>query len=161
MIRPATPADLDRILALYNHAVLHTTAVYDDTPRTPAGQAEWFAAKQASGWPVIVAEVDGRVAGFASYGPFRPQPGFKATVENSLYVDPDCFGRGIGSSLLAALIELARADGRHAMVAGIDADNAVSIRLHAKFGFREVGRLPETGRKFGRWLDLVFLQKLL
>lgn len=161
MIRDASLADLERVLAIFNHAVAHTTAVYDETPRSPAVQAEWFAAKQAAGLPVLVAEVDGVVAGYASYGPFRPFPGFRHTVENSLYVDPACFGRGIGSALLAATIDHARAAGRHAMVAAIDGENPVSLHLHEKYGFREVGRLPETGTKFGRWLDLVLLQKLL
>lgn len=161
MIRDATAADQGCLLVIFNHAVEHTTAVYDETPRSPAAQAEWFAAKQAAGLPVLVAEAGGTVAGFASYGPFRPFPGFRHTVENSLYVDPACFGRGIGSALLAATIDHARAAGRHAMVAAIDGGNPVSLRLHGKFGFREVGRLPETGTKFGRWLDLVLLQKLL
>lgn len=161
MIRDATEADLDRILAIFNHAVVNTTAVYDYTERSPEAQRQWFAAKQAAGLPVLVAEEDGRVLGFASYGPFRPWPAYQFTVENSLYVDPACFGRGVGSALLAETIERARAAGRHAMLAGIDAANAVSLRLHEKFGFREAGRLPEVGWKFDRWLDLVFLQKTL
>lgn len=161
-IRDAEPGDLDAILAIYNDAVVNTTAVYTVTPRTPDEQRAWFGQKQEQGLPILVAVGhDGTVAGFASYGPFRPWPGFRATVENSLYVDPARRGQGIGGRLLAALLERGRQQGYHVMVAGIDADNATSLHLHAKAGFRETARMPEVGQKFGRWLTLVFLQKPL
>lgn len=161
-IRDAGPGDLDAILAIYNDAVVNTTAVYTEAPRIPDEQRAWFAQKQSQGLPVLVAVGDdGAVAGFASYGPFRPWPGFRATVENSLYVDPARRGRGIGGHLLAALLERGRQQGYHVMVAGIDGDNATSLHLHVKAGFRETARMPEVGQKFGRWLTLVFLQKNL
>lgn len=162
LLRDAEPSDLAAILAIYNDAVLNTDAVYDETPRTAEVQERWFAAKREQGLPVLVAvDDDGAVAGFASYGPFRPWPGFRLTVENSLYVAAGRRGRGIGSRLLPALVERAAAAGFHAVVAGIDAGNAASLHLHARFGFTEVARMPEVGIKFGRWLDLVFLQRML
>lgn len=161
-LRDAVAGDLPEILAIYNDAVVNTTAVYDEEPRGTEAHARWFAAKGEQGLPVLVAcGADGAVLGFASYGPFRPWPGFRHTVENSLYVAADARGRGVGRRLLAATVDHARARGLHAMVAGIDADNAVSRHLHAALGFTEVARMPEVGRKFDRWLDLVFLQLLL
>lgn len=160
-IRDATSDDLPAILAIYNDAVLHTTAVYDETPRSTAAQQEWFGLKTAQRWPVLVAVAAGEVAAFASYGSFRPWPGYRHTVETSIYVAPDRRGRGIGTRLLAPLIERAKAAGFHAMVAGIDAANAPSLRLHARAGFVKVAEMPEVAWKFGRWLDLVFLEKLL
>lgn len=161
LIRDAGPDDLDAVLSIYNDAVVNTTAVYTETPRTPEEQQAWFAQKRDAGLPVLVAVDGGAVAGFASYGPFRPWPGFRATVENSLYVDPARRGQGIGGLLLAALVERGREQGYHVMIAGIDADNAASLHLHARAGFRETARMPEVGRKFGRWLTLVFLQRAL
>jgi phosphinothricin acetyltransferase len=160
-IRDATSDDLPAILAIYNDAVLHTTAVYDETPRSTAAQQEWFGLKTAQRWPVLVAVAAREVAAFASYGSFRPWPGYRHTVETSIYVAPDRRGRGIGTRLLAPLIERAKAAGFHAMVAGIDAANAPSLRLHARAGFVKVAEMPEVAWKFGRWLDLVFLEKLL
>ncbi len=160
-IRPAGDADQPAIRAIFNDAVANTTAVYDETLRTPEAQAQWFAAKLSQNLPVLVAEADGQVAGYASFGPFRPFPGFRDTVENALYVAPEHRGKGVGKALLAALIAEAQARRLHVMVAAVDGGNAASIRLHEGLGFVEVGRMPETGRKFGRWLDLVLLQKML
>ena len=161
LIRDGREADLAAILAIYNDAVLTTTAVYDYTPRSTEQQAAWFKAKQDQELPVLVAEVGGAVAGFASYGPFRPWPAYLHSVENSLYVAADWRGRGIGSRLLPALIKHASARGLHTMIAGIDADNAASLRLHAKFAFQPVAHFREVGWKFERWLDLTFLQLML
>ncbi|MEO6340051.1 MAG: N-acetyltransferase family protein, partial [Caulobacteraceae bacterium] len=114
-----------------------------------------------AGYPLLVAEWEGRVVGYASFGDFRPFQGYRHTVENSVYVAPDAHRRGVGRVLMEALIHRARAMGKHVMVAGIEAENLASIRLHAAAGFVEVGRLPQVGRKFGRWLDLVFMQRAL
>ena len=160
-IRDATEADLAALLTIYNDAVINTTAVYDYVPRTMEAEDAWFAAKRAQKLPVLAAVIDGAVAGFASYGPFRPWPAYLHTVENSVYVDPARHGMGIGTALLGPLIERARAAGLHTMVAGIDASNQASLRLHARFGFVEAGHFREVGWKFERWLDLVFLQKML
>jgi L-amino acid N-acyltransferase YncA len=161
VIREAQEADLSDLLAIYNDAVLTTTAVYDYSERTAEQQSAWFKAKRDQGLPVLVAENGGDAVGFASYGRYRPWPAYLHSVENSLYVAADWRGRGIGSLLLPALIQRATDRGLHAMIAGIDAANEASLRLHAKFGFEPVGRFREVGWKFERWLDLAFLQRML
>lgn len=158
-IRPATAADLPAILAIYNEVILNSTAVYRDEPFDLANRQAWFAERQARGWPVLVAEVDGLVAGFASYGDFRSYPGYRFTVEHSVHLAPAFRGHGIGSRLVEALLPLAAAQGLHVMVASIDAENQGSIRFHEKLGFTEVARMPEVGFKFGRWLDMVLMQR--
>jgi phosphinothricin acetyltransferase len=160
-IRDARASDLATMLAIYNDAVLTTTAVYDYKPRSAEQQAAWFQAKRNQGLPVLVAESAAAVVGFASYGPFRPWPAYLHSVENSLYVAADWRGRGIGSLLLPALIERATQRGLHTMIAGIDAANEASLRLHARFAFEPVARFREVGWKFERWLDLAFLQRML
>ncbi|MDQ7988244.1 MAG: N-acetyltransferase family protein [Candidatus Dactylopiibacterium sp.] len=162
LIRDANATDVAAILAIYNDAVLHTTAIWNETPVDAANRAAWLAARKAAGMPVLVSEDShGVVTGYASFGDWRPFEGYRHSVEHSVYVRHDCRERGIGRALMEALIVRARTLGKHVMVAGIDAANVSSIALHAKLGFREVGRLPEVGTKFGRWLDLVFLQLTL
>jgi phosphinothricin acetyltransferase len=160
-VRDAGEADLEAMLAIYNDAVVNTTAVYDYVPRTMEGELAWFAAKRDQKLPVLAAMADGVAAGFASYGPFRPWPAYLHSVENSIYVAPERRGQGVGAALLGPLIERARVAGLHTMVAGIDASNTASIRLHAKFGFVEAGLFRQVGWKFERWLDLAFMQKML
>ena len=160
-IRDAIETDMVAVLDIYNDAVLTTTAVWNETPRTQDQQYEWFVAKRAQQHPVLVAVVDGDVAGFCSYGPFRAWYGYRYTVENSIYVSERHRGRGIAGRLLAALIERARAQGLHTMVAGIEGRNEVSIRLHERAGFTRAGVLREVGYKFDRWLDLVFMERKL
>lgn len=160
-VRDAGEEDLAAILAIYNDAVINTTAVYDYAPRSMEGELVWFAAKRDAKLPVLAAVDEGAVVGFASYGPFRPWPAYLHTVENSVYVAPQRRGAGIGTALLGPLIARARSAGFHTMVAGIDASNAASLRLHEKFGFAQAGHFREVGWKFDRWLDLVFLQKML
>jgi L-amino acid N-acyltransferase len=159
-VREAEAGDLDAILAIYNDAVIRTTATYDYEPRTADAQREWFEAKRAQDFPVLVGRDAGGVAGFASYGPFRPWAAYLHTVENSIYVAPQKRGRGVGTAILGPLVELARGRGFHAMVAGIDATNEASLKLHAKFGFEKVAHFREVGWKFERWLDLVFLERI-
>ncbi|HEV8390198.1 MAG TPA: GNAT family N-acetyltransferase [Dongiaceae bacterium] len=161
VIRDGRETDLTELLAIYNDAVLTTTAVYDYQPRTAEQQAAWYQAKRDQNLPVLVAESAGAVVGFASYGPFRPWPAYLHSIENSLYVAADWRGRGIGSLLLPALIRRATDRGLHTMIAGIDAANQASLRLHAKFGFQPVAQFREVGWKFERWLDLTFLQLML
>lgn len=160
-VRDAGEEDLAAILAIYNDAVINTTAVYDYAPRSMEAELAWFAAKRDAKLPVLAAVDAGTVVGFASYGPFRPWPAYLHTVENSVYVAPQRRGAGIGTALLGPLIERARSAGFHTIVAGIDASNAASLRLHEKFGFAQAGHFREVGWKFDRWLDLVFLQKML
>jgi L-amino acid N-acyltransferase YncA len=159
-VREAETADLDAILAIYNDAVVHTTATYDYEPRTLDAQRQWFEAKRAQSFPVLVGLEADVVSGFASYGPFRPWAAYLYTVENSVYVAPERRGRGVGTAVLGPLLEIARSRGFHAMVAGIDATNEPSLKLHAKFGFEKVAHFHEVGWKFERWLDLVFLERI-
>jgi phosphinothricin acetyltransferase len=160
-IRDATEADLPRILEITNEAIANTTAVWSLAPATLETRKTWLLDRRGRGFPVLVADRHGAVLGFASYGDFRPWDGYQHTVEHSLYVHPEAQGRGMGRALLAALVGRAEAQGKHAMVAGIEAGNAASIALHRRAGFEEAGLLRKVGRKFGRWLDLLFMQKLL
>ena len=160
-IRPARPADLPALLEIYNDAVVHTTASWDLLPWTPVEHAEWYATKAGHGHPVLVADEGGEVVGYAAYGPFRPKAGYAATMEHSVYVRPADQGRGIGRALLEAVVAAARANGVHALIGGLSADNEASVGLHRSLGFVEVGRLPQVGRKFDHWLDLVLVQLIL
>ncbi|WP_035683556.1 GNAT family N-acetyltransferase [Bradyrhizobium sp. Cp5.3] len=161
IVRDATLEDAADILAIYNFAALNTTAVWTDGPADLASRRDWISARQQVGYPVLVAMKGRDVVGFASFGDFRPWPGYRHAVENSVYVDEQHHRSGIGRSLVAALIERATALDKHSMIAGIEAANAASIALHASLGFVEVARMPEVGCKFGRWLDLVFMQRRL
>ncbi len=161
-IRPATVADLPGILEIYNDAVLHTTATYDYEPRTLEQRAAWFEERTREGYPVFVAVDDaGRVVGWSALNPYHARIGYRFTAENSVYVAADMRGKGIGKLLLPPLIAGAQAKGLHAIIAAIDAENAASIRLHAAFGFEKVGHFKQTGFKFNRWLDVVYLERLL
>ena len=158
LIRDASPADAGAIAAIYNDAVRHTTAILMEGEVGAENRVQWMAARQGMGYPVLVAEADGAVIGYAAFGDWRPFDGFRGTVENSVYVAPQARGQGVAQALLAALIPRARACGKHVIVAAITSENAASLRLHEKLGFVETARMPQVGQKFGRWLDLVFLQ---
>ena len=158
IIRNAVHDDLPAILEIHNDAIRTTTAIWDEHEVELDDRRAWFDARRSAGLPVLVAELDDSVIGFASYGPWRAKTGYRFTVENSVYVHPDHRGRGAANALMPALIDRARAGEAHAIVAGIEASNAGSIALHEKFGFRRVALLPEVGFKFGRWLDLAYLQ---
>jgi len=161
LVRDATRDDVPAILAIYNDAVLHTTATYDLEPVTLADRLAWYDGRRALGHAVLVAEDAGRVVGFGSWGTFRAKAGYDRTMEHSVYVDAAAQGRGTGRLLLRAIIDTARAAGVHALIGVLDADNAASVRLHESFGFVACGRLPQVGAKFGRWLDLAFHELLL
>ncbi len=158
-IRDAQEPDLPGLLAIYNEVIATTTAVYADSPVTLEDRRQWRAARVASGYPVLVAVDSSGVLGFSTFGDFRSWPGYRHTVEHSVHVRSDCRGRGIGGELLQALFPLAAALGKHVMIAGVDAANSASIRFHERLGFERAGHLKEVGNKFGRWLDLVFLQR--
>ena len=160
-IREAVKEDLPQMLEIYNDLILHTTAVYSNDPHTLEMRIEWFETKQDQGFPVFVAEENDSILGFATFGPFRSWPGYKHTVENSVYVAAPSRGKGIGRQLLGKLIEAAKTGDIHVIIAGIDADNISSIELHRQFGFVETAHLKEVGYKFGRWLDLKFMQLIL
>ena len=161
IIRPAAETDLAAILAIYNHAVAHTTAIWNETHADIANRKTWFAARAAQAYPVLVAEEEAIVVGYGSFGDFRPFDGYRFTVEHSVYVAEGKRRRGIATALLTALTERAREMGKRVMVAGIASDNDASLRLHERHGFFETGRMPEVGFKFERWLDLVLMQKRL
>jgi L-amino acid N-acyltransferase len=161
-IRPATHADLPGILEIYNDAVLTTTATYDYEPRTLEHRTQWFEERRRDGYPVFVALADdGRVAGWSALNPFHARFGYRFTSENSVYVAADRRGHGVGKLLLPPLIEGAKVRGLHAIIAAIDAENEASIRLHARFGFEQVGHFKQTGFKFNRWLDVVYMERLI
>ncbi len=152
----------DAILAIFNEAIVNSTALYDYKPRTSQNMVAWFETKRNGGFPVIgIEDAGGVLLAFGSYGTFRAWPAYKYTVEHSVYVHKDHRGRGLGVSVMQALIAAARQNDVHAMVGGIDATNAGSIALHEQLGFKHVGTLPQVGFKFGRWLDLAFYQLLL
>jgi L-amino acid N-acyltransferase len=161
MIRFATETDLEAILAIYNDAILTTTAVYTYKAKDLQERKEWFLAKREKGYPIWVYEKEHRVAGFATYGSFRPSPAYQYTIEHSVYVHKDFQKLGIGTSLLKTLIEDANEKGYATIVAGIDASNTKSIYLHEKLGFSSAGIVHKAGYKFGQWLDLAFYELLL
>jgi phosphinothricin acetyltransferase len=160
-IRDAEDDDLDTITAIHNHAVVHTTAIWNEDAVDRADRAAWLADRTARGYPVIVAADDTGVVGYASYAQWRPHSGYRLSVEHSVYVRGDQRGRGIGTTLMTALIARAREAGMHVMIGGVESGNTASITLHERLGFAEVGRMPQVGAKFGRWLDLSMLQLVL
>ncbi len=162
-IRDAREEDLPGMLAIYNDVLKTSTAIYNDTPVTLENRREWWEARVAQGYPVLVAidADDHAVAGFASFGDFRSWPGYRFTVEHTVHVRADRRGQGVGQALMQPLIARATAIGKHVMIAGVDADNSASIRFHERLDFVRVAHFREVGFKFGRWLDLVFLQRTL
>ena len=145
MIRCAKKEDLNAILAIYNDAIINTTAVYTYEPQTIDERIAWFETKQRNHEPIFVFEENGSVLGFATFGSFRPWPAYLYTIEHSIYVDASARGKGI-------------ARGYRALVAGIDASNKASIQLHQKFAFKHAGTLTNVGFKFNQWLDLAFYE---
>ena len=156
--RYAHEGDLPAIMEIYNHAVRHTTAIWNETEVDLENRRTWMTARKAAGFPVLVAVEQDQVLGYASFGDWRAFEGYRHTVEHSVYVRHDRRGHGTGRFLMEQLIVEARRMGKHVMIGGIASDNAGSIHLHQKLGFIETGRLPQVGTKFGKWLDLVFLQ---
>ena len=153
----------EAMLAIFNDAILNSTALYEYQTRTMATMRSWFDAKQASGFPVIGVEDErsGALCGFASYGTFRAWAAFKYSVEHSVYVHRDHRGQGLALQLMQQLIAMATERDVHVMVGGIDVDNTASIALHRKLGFVHAGTITQAGFKFGRWLDLAFYQLTL
>jgi L-amino acid N-acyltransferase len=159
-LRPATAADLPAINEIYNYYVANSTATYQTEPETPAAREAWFAAHGAD-HPVIVAMYGGKVAGWAALSRFRPRAAYRHTVEDALYVHNELLGMDIGSLMLERLVSLAGDIGHRSIVAIISADQPGSIHVHEKFGFEMAGRLKEAGKKFGKWLDTVEMQRML
>ncbi len=157
-IRPAIDSDLDEILAIHNAAIRDSLAIWTEIEVDRADRERWLAAHDAAGHPVIVAEIDGAVAGYAAYGPWREKSGYRHTVENSVYVAEGFQRQGIARLLMVDLIELARENGIHVMIAAIEAGNLASIALHEQLGFEPPQIMREVGIKFDRWLDLAFMR---
>ena len=161
MIRDATEKDLPAIRDIYNDAVRNTTAIWNEQPVDLANRLAWFNARQAQGYPILVAVENDEVTGYSSFGDWRPFEGFRYSVEHSVYVRNDQRGKGLGPRLMEVLIERARSAGKYVMVAAIESCNQASIRLHERLGFVTTGQMPQVGIKFGRWLDLTFMQLAL
>jgi L-amino acid N-acyltransferase len=160
-IRDAAEADAGGILQIYNDAVAHTTAIWNEQLSNLESRLAWLAERQTSGYPVLVAAEASHILGYASFGPFRPWDGYRHTVEHSVYVDGTSRRRGVAHALMHELIARARVMAMHVMIAGIEATNEPSLKLHSRLGFEKVGHLRAVGRKFDRWLDLVFMQLTL
>jgi len=160
-IRPAVFTDLDTILEIINHQILHSTSIYDYEPRDFETHKLWFEDKLAHDLPVIVAETENGTIGYATYGSFRHKIGYRFTVEHSVYVAEEFLGKGVGKLLLAELIQIAKKQKYHTMIGVIDSENKGSIAFHKKYGFETVGVIKESGYKFDRWLSSVFMQLIL
>ena len=159
-IRPATPADAEATARIYNAEVTGSTVTFDLVTRTVEEQAAWLDARSGA-LEVVVAEIDGTVAGFASLSPYRERAAYRTTVEDSVYVHEDFRGAGVGRALLTAIVDVAAQRGFHSVIGRIVESHDASIRLHRSVGFDLVGVEREVGRKFGRWLDVVVMQKML
>lgn len=167
-IRPADKNDLPQLLMIYNRVIETSTAVYKDDPITLAEREAWFEDYREGGWPILVAVTSeqedsaAKVLGYSSFGPFRSHfGGYRFSVEHTVHITEDARGSGVGSDLLNALFPIARQKDKHVMIGAIDADNQGSIRFHEKHGFEQVGHMHQVGFKFGRWLDLVWMQKII
>lgn len=161
-VRTAARGDLPGILEIYNEAVLTTTATYDYQPQTLDQRLAWWEDHERHNYPVFVAEDGGgKILGWSSLNRFHGRPGYRFTTENSIYVASSARGRGIGKSLMPPLIAGAQTRGWHVILAGIDAENMASLRLHGAFGFEKVAHLRQVGFKFDRWLDVVYMERIL
>lgn len=160
-LRPYQTEDTQAIVAIINYNILNSTALYDYNIRSYEQQKNILEEKINKNFPVIVAELDGKVVGFGMYSEFRFREAYKFTVEHSVYVDNEYHGKGIGKVLLQELIRIAKAQNLHTMIAVIDAENESSVEFHEKFGFKIVGVIKESGYKFDRWLHSVFMQLIL
>ncbi len=161
IIREAVLEDMSGVLEIYNELIATSTAIYFDEPLPLQNRIDWFHQRQREGYPIFVAVDDSGVLGFSSFGDFNPRPGYRFTVENSINLRADQRGKGLATRLMQPLIERAQKLGKHVMLGLIDGDNAASIRLHQKLGFEQTAFMPQVGYKFGRWLNLVIMQRSL
>ena len=158
MIRESSEKDLKDILEIYNDAILNTTAIYAYKTQSLEEKKKWYEKKKQEGYPLLVFEESGKVVGFATFGPFREWPAYKYTIEHSIYVHKDYRNHGIATKLMKEIIKIANEREYSTLVAGIDAANEVSIKMHEKIGFKYSGTVTKAGFKFGKWLDLAFYQ---
>jgi len=161
IIRNAKRDDLPLILKIVNYEIEHSTSIYDYKKRTIQDQTIWFEKKKLEKMPIIIAEENGNMIGFGTFGIFRPWEGYQFSAEHSIYLDNNSRGKGTGKKIMNKLIHLAKEQDFHIMIAGIDANNSKSIKFHQNFGFKEVGRFNQIGFKFDKWLDLIFMQLFL
>jgi phosphinothricin acetyltransferase len=157
-IRDAVEADFEQITAIYNEVLTHSTAIYNDRPSTIEERLTGWRGRLDQGYPLLVATNEKQVEGFATFGDFRSWPGYRFTVEGTVHIHADARSRGVGTALLKEIVARARALGKHTMIAGVDSENAASLRFLERFGFERVAHLREVGFKFDRYLDLVLLQ---
>jgi phosphinothricin acetyltransferase len=160
-IRDAQESDLPALLEIYNQVIATSTAVYCEEPVTLDDRRAWWRARSAQGYPILVAVDTSGVLGFASFGDFRPWPCYRWTVEHTIHVRVDRRGHGAGTALMRELLSRASMLGKHVMVGGVDAENDRSLGFHERLGFVRIAHFKEVGFKFGRWLDLLFLQRTL
>jgi phosphinothricin acetyltransferase len=161
-VRDANAADLPAMMAIYNEVVANSTAIYSFQPSSLDERREWLRVRSGGGWPVLAAVRGDELLGYASFAEFRGAwPGYLHSVEHSVYVRADCRRQGVGRALVQALLPIAARMDKHVMIGGIDAANEASLRLHERLGFERVAHFREVGRKFGRWLDLVFVQRFI
>lgn len=160
-IRSAEEKDISAILAIINHEILHSTVIYDYEEKSLATQLAWFKQKKKDEMPVLVAVKKKEVLGFATFGIFRPWAAYQFSIEHSIYIHKNARGMGIGNRLMQELIKIAKVRKYHTMIAGVDTSNEGSYHFHKQFGFKEIGRFEQVGYKFGKWLDLIFMQLFL
>ena len=160
-IRQAKEKDISRILEILNHEISNSTVVYHYHERTFEQQFNWYKKKLEDKMPVIVAERENYVIGFGTYGIFRPWEAYKFSLEHSIYTDENFRGLGVGKLVMTELISLAKKEGYHSMIAGVDDTNKKSVEFHKNFNFKEIGTFKEVGFKFNKWLDLTFMQLFL
>lgn len=161
LIRNYQESDAPTILEIINDSILNTAHNYDYEPKSLGEITSQFGVKILEGFPILVGEVNGEVLGYATFGKFRAKPGYNKTIEHSIYLNKKAQGKGLGSEMMRQLIQIASDKGYHVMIAGMDSENSGSYRFHARFGFKEVARMPEVGFKFGKWQTLVFMQLTL
>jgi phosphinothricin acetyltransferase len=161
LIRNYQKNDAPAILDIINDFILHTSHNYDYEPKTLEQVEQLFDEKAKDGYPILIGEVGGEIAGYATFGRFRSKPGYDKTIEHSIYLTKKAQSKGLGTEMMRQLIQIATEDDYHVMIAGMDSENLGSYQFHERLGFKEVARFPEVGFKFGKWLNLVFMQLIL
>ncbi len=161
LIRNYQKSDTPAILDIINDSILNTSHNYDYEPKTLAEVEKLFEEKIKDGFPILVGEIGGEITGYATFGRFRAKPGYDKTIEHSIYLNKNAQSKGLGTEMMRQLIQIATEMGFHVMIAGMDSENLGSYQFHERLGFKEVARFSEVGFKFGKWLNLVFMQLIL
>lgn len=161
LIRPYRETDAEAVMNIINDSIINTSHNYDYDPKTLEEVRHLFQEKEKAGHPILIGESENQVCGYATYGMFRAKPGYRKTIEHSIYLTKKVQGKGLGMELMKRLIDLAKNQGYHAMIAGMDSKNLGSYHFHQRLGFVEVARIPEVAIKFNQWQTLVFMQLIL